>query len=216
MASIDDTYYILMGDVIRSRDYELEKLAEDLRDLVQSANRDFRSKTLSPYTITLGDEFQGVTQSLESGIETLFYFEEQRLARQWDFSVRYVLHHGKIDTEINPETSYGMLGEGLAQARNQLASKKRDRKRFQVSLDDRELGNQINRLFEVLSGITDRWKTDDFTLIHDMIRNENDQEVGDIHGKDRSQIYKRRKTLLVKEYTLLKESIFACTKLRSL
>ena len=213
MASIDDTYYILMGDVIRSRDYELEKLAEDLRDLVQSANRDFRSKTLSPYTITLGDEFQGVTQSLESGIETLFYFEEQRLARQWDFSVRYVLHHGKIDTEINPETSYGMLGEGLAQARNQLASKKRDRKRFQVSLDDRELGNQINRLFEVLSGITDRWKTDDFTLIHDMIRNENDQEVGDIHGKDRSQIYKRRKTLLVKEYTLLKESIFSCTKL---
>jgi len=213
MGAQNNTYYILMGDVIRSRDYDLEKLAEELKELVQSANRNLRCKTLSPYTITLGDEFQGVTQSLESGIETLFYFEEQRLARQWDFSVRYVLHHGKIDTEINPETSYGMLGEGLTRARNQLASKKRDRKRFQVSLDDRELGDQINRLFEVISGITDRWKTDDFALIHDMIRNENDQEVGDIHGKDRSQIYKRRKTLLVKEYTLLKESIFSCTKL---
>jgi hypothetical protein len=209
----NSTYYILMGDVIRSRDYDLEKLAKDLKELVHSANRDLRNKTLSPYTITLGDEFQGVTQSLESGIETLFYFEEQRLARQLDFSFRYVLHHGRIDTDINPETSYGMLGEGLTRARNQLASKKRDRKKFQVSLADQELSDQINRLFEVLSGITDRWKTDDFALIHDMIRNENDQEVGDIHGKDRSQIYKRRKTLLVKEYMLLKESIFACTKL---
>ncbi len=213
MGNKNSTYYILMGDVIRSRDYELDKLAEDLKDLVQSANRELRSKTLSPYTITLGDEFQGVTQSLESGIETLFYFEEQRLERKWDFSVRYVLHHGRIDTDINPDTSYGMLGEGLTRARNQLASKKRDRKKFQISVEDQELSNQINRLFEVLSGITDRWKTEDFALIYDMIRNENDQEVGDIHGKDRSQIYKRRKTLLVKEYALLKESIFACTKL---
>lgn len=202
-----DTYYILMGDIIGSSDYESKKIGKNLKELVHSANEDLRSKTLSPYTVTLGDEFQGVTQSLKSGVETLFYFEEQRLARELEFKLHYVLHFGKIETEINPETSYGMLGKGLTQAREKLTAKKRDRKRFSFSLEKKEQSEQLNRLFEVLDGITERWKKDDFTFILDMIRNDNDQEVGEKHGKDRSQIYKRRKTLMINEYNLLKESI---------
>ena len=207
MAKPGDTYYILMGDVIRSRDYELKELGRNLKDLVRSANEDLSDKTLSPYTVTLGDEFQGVTRSLSSGIETLFYFEELRLARKLDFKLQYVLHFGEIETEINPETSYGMLGKGLTQARNKLAEKKRDRKRFDFSLVDPELSLQLNRLFEVSDGITGRWKKDDFTLLLDMINNENDREVGEKHGKDRSQIYRRRRTLMVNEYNLLKKVI---------
>ncbi len=207
MAKPGDTYYILMGDVIRSRDYELKELGRNLKDLVRSANEDLSDKTLSPYTVTLGDEFQGVTRSLSSGIETLFYFEELRLARKLDFKLQYVLHFGEIETEINPETSYGMLGKGLAQARNKLAEKKRDRKRFNFSLVDPELSLQLNRLFEVMDGITGRWKKDDFTLLLDMINNENDREVGEKHSKDRSQIYRRRKTLMVNEYNLMKKVI---------
>ena len=207
MSKLGDTYYILMGDVIRSRDYELKELGRNLKDLVRSANEDLSDKTLSPYTVTLGDEFQGVTRSLSSGIETLFYFEELRLAKRFDFKLQYVLHFGEIETEINPETSYGMLGKGLAQARNKLAEKKRDRKRFNFSLVDPELSLQLNRLFEVMDGITGRWKKDDFTLLLDMINNENDREVGEKHSKDRSQIYRRRKTLMVNEYNLMKKVI---------
>ncbi len=207
MSKPGDTYYILMGDVIRSRDYELKELGRNLKDLVRSANEDLSDKTLSPYTVTLGDEFQGVTRSLSSGIETLFYFEELRLAKRFDFKLQYVLHFGEIETEINPETSYGMLGKGLTQARNKLAEKKRDRKRFDFSLVDPELSLQLNRLFEVSDGITGRWKKDDFTLLLDMINNENDREVGEKHGKDRSQIYRRRRTLMVNEYNLLKKVI---------
>lgn len=196
-----------MGDVIGSSDYEPEKLGKNLKDLVHSANEHLRNKTLSPYTVTLGDEFQGVTQSLESGIETLFYFEEERLDKELEFKLHYVLHFGKIDTEINQETSYGMLGKGLAEARKKLTTKKRDRKRFNFSLGKNEQAEQLNRLFEVLDGIIEKWKPDDFALILDMIRNDNDQEVGEKWGKDRSQIYKRRKTLMIHEYNLLKESI---------
>lgn len=207
MGDQKDKYYILMGDVVRSSDYESEKLGKTLKKLVHSANKDLRKKTLSPYTVTLGDEFQGVTKSLESGIETLFYFEEERLAKELDFKLHYVLHFGKIDTEINRETSYGMLGEGLTEARKKLTAKKRDRRRFNFSLEQKDQSEQLNRLFEVLDSITEKWKPDDFALILDMIRNDNDQEVGEKHGKDRSQIYRRRKTLMIHEYNLLKESI---------
>lgn len=207
MGGQKDKYYILMGDVVRSSDYESEKLGKTLKELVHSANKDLRKKTLSPYTVTLGDEFQGVIKSLESGIETLFYFEEERLAKELDFKLHYVLHFGKIDTEINRETSYGMLGEGLTEARKKLTAKKRDRRRFNFSLEQKDQSEQLNRLFEVLEGIIEKWKLDDFALILDMIQNDNDQEVGEKHGKDRSQIYKRRKTLMIHEYNLLKESI---------
>jgi hypothetical protein len=212
MSKLGDTYYILMGDVINSSDYELRELGRNLKDLVRSANEDLASRTLSPYTVTLGDEFQGVTRSLSSGIETLFYFEEQRLARKLDFKLQYVLHFGEIETEINPETSYGMLGRGLTQARNKLSEKKRERKRFNFSLVDRELSLQLNRLFEVVDGISGRWKKDDFSLLLDMITIENDREVGEKHGKDRSQIYRRRRTLMVNEFNLLKKVISTLTK----
>jgi hypothetical protein len=207
MVSKEKKYYILMGDVIRSSDYRPEKLGKSLKELVQSANKYLREKTLSPYTVTLGDEFQGVTKSLNSGIETLFYFEEERLAKKLKFKLHYVLHFGKIETEINEEISYGMLGEGLTEAREKLTAKKRGRNRFNISLDDKELSQQLNRLFEVFDSITQKWKHGDFGLILDMIRNENDQEVGEKYGKDRSQIYRRRKTLMIHEYNLLKESI---------
>jgi len=215
MSEQKNKYYILMGDVIGSSDYEPENLGNNLKKLVHSANEDLRNKTLSPYTVTLGDEFQGVTKSLTSGIETLFYFEEQRLAKELDFKLHYVLHFGKIETEINRETSYGMLGKGLTEAREKLTAKKRDRKRFNFSLEIKEQSEQLNRLFEVLEGITEKWKPDDFALILDMIQNDNDQEVGEKHSKDRSQIYRRRKTLMIHEYNLLKESIKSTIKTAS-
>lgn len=203
-----DRYHILMGDVISSSDYDAGILSKNLKDLVNTANKSLKKKTLSPYTVTLGDEFQGVTSSLKSGVETFFYLEEQRLIKKYDFKLHYVLHYGKIDTPINPETSYGMLGEGLTQARNKLTAKKHDRKRFNFDLGNEEFSIQLNRLFEVLDGITKRWKPDDFELITTMINNENDREVGEKHDKDRSQIWRRRNTLMIHEYNQLKAFIF--------
>ncbi|MDZ7773749.1 MAG: SatD family protein [Balneolaceae bacterium] len=207
MPGSKDHYHILMGDVIRSSEFDPDSLGSQLKDFVKSANDALGDDTLSPYTVTLGDEFQGVTRSLKSGIETLIYFEEQRLEQQLRFQMHYVLHYGTIDTAINPETSYGMLGEGLREARDLLASKKRGRKRFKFSLQDDEMSEQLNRIFEVLDGISKRWKMDDFDLILDMIRNDNDQDVGEKHGKDRTQIYRRRNTLMISEYNLLRNFI---------
>src|SRR5690554_2632075 len=106
MHSQKDKYYILMGDVVGSSDFEPTKLGKNLKSLVKSANEELKNSTLSPYTVTLGDEFQGVTKSLKSGIETLIYLEEARLSEELDFKLHYVLHYGTIETAINPETSY--------------------------------------------------------------------------------------------------------------
>lgn len=209
MSGKKDKYYILMADVISSSEYNAKKLGHDLMHLVENVNSNMQDATLSPYTVTLGDEFQGVTKTLTTGIETILDFEKQLMAMVCGFKLRYVLHYGSIETEINQDTSHGMLGEGLAKARKQLSTKKRDRKRFMFSLDDEEISLQLNRLFEIMDGITQRWKIDDYSLILSMIQFDSDSEVGEKHGKDRTQIYRRRKTLLINEYNLLKDFILA-------
>ncbi|MDR9416268.1 MAG: SatD family protein [Gracilimonas sp.] len=203
-----DKQYILMGDVVSSKDYDSNTLQKQLRTLTDHCNETLKEELLSPYTITLGDEFQGIPDSLKTSIKTLFFYEEQCLRLSLDFKLHYVIHFGKIETEINPDIAYEMMGPGLTRARELLSTKKRDRKRFQFLLENETLSLQLNRLFEVLDSIIQSWKQDDFSLILDMIHNENNAEVGEKHGKNRDQIWKRRKTLMIHEYNLLKQVIF--------
>jgi len=196
-----------MGDVVSSKDYDSQMLQKQLKTLTDNCNELLEQHLLSPYTITLGDEFQGIPASLSASIQTLFLFEEECLRQSVDFKLHYVIHFGVIDTAINPDIAYEMMGPGLTKARELLSSKKRDRKRFQFLLKDDIETLQLNRLFEVLDSIIRSWKKDDFPLILDMINNENNAEVGELHDKNRDQIWKRRKTLMIHEYNLLKDTI---------
>ncbi|MEX0722838.1 MAG: SatD family protein [Gracilimonas sp.] len=212
MAKGSTKHYILMADVVSSSEYEAESLRKQLKELTERCNKQLSKNILSPYTITLGDEFQGIATSLEAAIEAFFFFEEETLRKQYDFKLHYALHYGKIDTRINPDIAYEMMGPGLTRARELLASKKRGRKRFEFDLSDETESLQFSRLFEVLDAFILSWKTEDYPLIIDMIENENNAEVGEIHNKNRDQIWKRRKTLMINEYNLLKDFILTYIK----
>ncbi|HCI69573.1 MAG TPA: hypothetical protein DHV30_02805 [Balneola sp.] len=201
------SYPIFMGDVVNSSDYDGELLSKGLKELVESTNKKFSKDILSPLTITLGDEFQGVLNSVSTGIDLLFHLEEELLITEPDFKLHYVLLLGEIETEINPDIAYEMMGKGLTEARKMLSSKKRIRKRFRFKLQNKEQTEQLSNLFEVLDTIILNWKKEDYPLILDMINNDNNSEVGDLHDKNRDQIWKRRKTLMINEYNLLKDFI---------
>jgi hypothetical protein len=201
------SYPIFMGDVVNSSDYDGEVLSKGLKELVESTNKKFGKAILSPLTITLGDEFQGILSSVSSGIDLLFHLEEELLRTEPDFKLHYVLLLGEIETEINPDIAYEMMGKGLTEARKMLSSKKRSRKRFRFKLQNKEQTEQLSRIFEVLDTIILNWKKEDYPLILDMINNDNNSEVGELHDKNRDQIWKRRKTLMINEYNLLKDFI---------
>ena len=207
MTKNKDIYPIFMGDVVSSTSYEGEILSKELNELVTETNSAFKKNILSPLTITLGDEFQGVLKTTASGINLLFHMEEAILEKELDFKLHYVLLLGEIETEINSKIAYEMLGKGLTEARKLLSSKKRNRKRFKFKLRDKEQSDQLTKLFEVLDAIILNWKKEDYPLILDMISNDNNEEVGELHGKNRAQIWKRRKTLMINEYNLMKDFI---------
>lgn len=200
-------YFIMMGDVIESRKREARRLRGQLTALLTACNRDLKSAILSPYTTTLGDEFQGIAKSLRGAIENIFYFEERRVKKQNDFEIRYVVHYGEIQTPINTEVAYGMMGPGLTKARALLTDKRRGQPRFHFDLPDKRLTENLTRLFAVIDGLTGRWVRKDFSLIADMLLNANNEEVADKYHKNRSQIWKRRRHLLIEEYRMAKAVI---------
>ena len=196
-----------MGDIVSSRKHNAKELKQDFTDLVSNCNAELSSGILSPYTITLGDEFQGIAKSMRSAIESIFYFEEARLKKSLNFKLRLVLLYGGIDTPINKKIAHGMMGPGLSKAREMLTDKKRGNPRFRFALPDEKIALQLNRIFSVLESLTAEWHKKDFPLIIDMLANDNNEEVGKKHGKNRSQIWKRRKSLRIDEYKTLKRVI---------
>jgi hypothetical protein len=158
--------------------------------------------------LKLGDEFQGIAGSLHAVAENIFYLDEARLNNHYDFLMRYVAHYGKIETPINTEVAYGMMGPALTKARTLLTDKRRGQPRFCFDLPDKRLAENLMRLFRVIEGLTSRWGQRNFPLISDMLSKANNEEVAAKHHKNRSQIWKKRKHLLIEEYRSAKAVIF--------
>lgn len=117
------TYAISMGDLVRStRHADPKQLHLLFNQVVAQANQRFAESIASPLTITLGDEFQGLSTSLNRGFE-LNHFVRMSLLLN-GVSTRLVLGIGAIDTPVNPENAWNMMGAGLSKARDKLNAKK--------------------------------------------------------------------------------------------
>ena len=114
---------ILMGDLV---DSERTHAPADLHRLFNAAikahNRAHKSALLSPLTITLGDEFQGIASSLT---QAAFMARALRLALMADgIDCRFAIGQAVIATPLNPSKAWNMMGPGLAQTRRKLNDKK--------------------------------------------------------------------------------------------
>jgi len=193
-------------------EYKVSKLRREFIQIVSSCNKTLEGEILSPYTVTLGDEFQGVARSLKGLFDAVFYLEEISLLKRLKFKMRYVGLYGEIDTPINRMKAHGMMGAGLTRAREMLTAKRRRKSRFQFELPDAQMTKELNLLFLVIDGIIAKWNPDDGPLILDMISNNNNVEVGKKHEKNRTQIWKRRKNMLIEEFRALKEVVLDLAK----
>jgi hypothetical protein len=200
--------YILMADIIESGEKAQTKLMQDFKNLVSSANQVFKTALLSPLTITLGDEFQGVMKNLSSSLEMIIHLEEQIIHQNLKFQLRYVLQYGLIETPINPDIAYQMLGKGLTEARNRLNNSKKNKNRFSISIEDATKNRILENAFHIYENIISHWNAEkDYELISNFIKFEDYKTVSKQVGKTRSQIWKREKTLNITSYQAIKNII---------
>ena len=107
------SYLVLIGDLIASRHSPDRKgLQNRLKALLKKLN-DRTPKPVSPYTLTLGDEFQAVFDKADRVFVDIVQIMETLHPDQ----VRFSLGLGNITTELNLDQAMGMDGPAFYRAR---------------------------------------------------------------------------------------------------
>ncbi|MEO9870918.1 SatD family protein [Ekhidna sp.] len=196
--------FILMADIVSSHEKDSKTLMSDFQVLVKWTNMIYGESIESPLTITLGDEFQGIVTSASKGIDIILAMEEYILEEEFDFKLRYVLNEGDVETPINKEKAYEMLGPGLTDARNMLNGMKKENGRFLVSINASE---EINKMMKITQHFIDGWHPKDRSTVSGFLQGHDYKALAKIQQKDDSSLWRRRKSLAIDEYLLCKEVI---------
>src|SRR5690606_12481836 len=149
--------FVLMADIQGSSGKSGKEVMFGFKKIVEKANHSFSNEIQSPLTITLGDEFQGVMRSLKGSLETIFFLEEEIIKSNSIFDLRYVLNYGIIETDLNPERSYEMLGPGLSHARPLLEKIKGDNRKILVNGLGKKKDLEFNLVFELYQTLKEGW-----------------------------------------------------------
>jgi hypothetical protein len=200
--------FILMADIIGSRKKQGKELMNAFSHLTSLVSIQRKNCFLSPITITLGDEFQCVVKTLRDGIEVIILMEELIIRQSLDFKLRYVLHDGTIDTAINRKTAHGMLGLGLTEARqmlNELKGKKKGR--ILISSSDESQDALLNDCFFIYTGFIDSWNKGDYPVISLFWELKDYKAVGQKLNRDISLLWRKEKSIFIKEYAATKHLI---------
>lgn len=199
---------ILMADILNSRDYDLYALMVVFKKVTETINKEFQSLFLSPITITLGDEFQCVFKNLSNAVSIIISVEEELLRQQLPFKLRYVVLEGEIETKINKENGYGMMGTGLIAARERLAQIKSKKNRFHFFVSNNEKNELLSDAFIVFQDYVDGWDPiRDYPTVVSFLSKKDYKLVAAEMKKTQSQLWKREKTLHIESFFSIKKLI---------
>ena len=112
-------YIALIGDIVDSKGQarrgDLQRtLAAELKRISERS----KSKLASPYTITLGDEFQAVYKSADNVFLDIFSILAELAPGA---EARFGIGVGELTTAINPKQALGMDGPAFHRARDAIS-----------------------------------------------------------------------------------------------
>lgn len=208
--------YILMADVVDNGSKNSNVVIKELRKAVEHINAKYKKAFLSPATITLGDEFQAIVETLTYAVEMIVDIEEYIITNSFSIQLKYVVVFGTINTRINTKIAYEMLGPGLTNARESLEKfKSFGDKRMYFDVQNNALSDTLINTFTLFTGIVQRWNRRDYKLISAFLAHKTYKDVADKLKKDRSQIWRKEKTLMMKEYFAIKNVINYTSKVNA-
>ena len=197
---------ILMADIVGSSKRKGKALMNDFKVAVALVNKKDKHRIVSPLTITLGDEFQGIIKNAQSALQIVFDLEQYLMRLKSPFKLRYVIYEGEIETQLNRKNAYEMLGPGLTQARDALVALKSSRHRFNVSLKDKEVSEKLMLGMVIYQGIVNRWTVAQQRVVSAFWEQLSDyRKVAKKLKKDPTVMWRRKKSLMIDEITSLKK-----------
>lgn len=176
----------VIGDLVNSkavaqRSVFQRKLARTLAD----AGRDARGLA-SPYTITLGDEFQAVYR----GAETLFADVVTIMAEIHPVRARFAFGVGELTTRVNPEQALGMDGPVFHQARAALTELKNDGRLLRIAGAGSDTWRLANGALNLISHQAATWTRNRLLVLAGLLRDKPVREIEDGMRISRVAVYK--------------------------
>lgn len=178
-------HLVMIADVIGSRQLtnrgQLQALLEaELRSL-----SDDRSSMASPYTITLGDEFQAVFDSANRVFPDILAI----LRALHPVGLRFALGIGPLATPINPEQAIGMDGPAFYQARDLLAGLKKDRRTIAIAGLPADDGLQ-NSALGLLDHQIHKWRPNRLDILRFLLQGNEVEAIADNLDITEQSVYK--------------------------
>lgn len=180
---------VLIADLVRSR--EIPARAEfqlRLKTQLDRLSRDAAERLHSPFTLTLGDEFQAVYRDFRQVLPDLIRLQ----AGIAPVRVRFALAAGTLSTAINPERALEMDGPAFLAARELLeVLKKQHRSVIQTSLEQEPQPVLANAGLGLLCGAMGRWKPVTLRIFHALLQGRSVEAIAGELGLSSRGVYKQ-------------------------
>jgi hypothetical protein len=182
----DDIYIAVIGDIKKSKSINYrQEVQERLKKLLEEINTQYKDEIASKFTVTLGDEFQGLMKNGTHLMEILFFIEQG----MFPVKIRFGIGLGKITTAINPEISIGADGPCYHRARSAVNELKEQEKkkqtfagdvRLEVDEENRGIQELANRIIQLMTAIKSFWSDRQREIIWDTLKFQDSQiETGE-------------------------------------
>jgi len=208
-----DQHIVLIGDLIGSKDLgdkERERYQSILKEETSRINQE-SSALESPLTITLGDEFQAVYNSMSPVLADSWSI----LAAMHPVGVRFSVGIGQIHTPLNREQALGMDGPAFHAARDGMDQIKESGRIYNIRLgspaEQQEsalsIVSLINNSLQLLSNEIKKWKKTRLQILVMLQKGLNIKKIADEISISESAVYKNRDDGDLKLMLDLKKSI---------
>lgn len=163
----------IIGDLIKSKGIKDRDLVQSkLRNILETVNRNYASMIASDFTITLGDEFQGVLKQGPMILEMLdrIKFEMKPV------EIRFGIGIGEISTKIFRDNSLGADGFAYWNAREAINALKENNdyatsKVFVVAEKEKQWLNVMNESLRMCDYLESKWRGSQLEFMCRMIQN---------------------------------------------
>jgi len=159
-------FIAVIGDIVGSRDVTRRSVFQ--RRLAHTLKKtDGGARQLaSPYTITLGDEFQAVYR----GADTLFADAFTIMAQIHPVRARFAFGVGGLTTRINPVQALGMDGPAFHGARDALLALKEDERLLRIAGEPEKAWALANHVLSLLSHEIEGWSRNRLLVLAGLLR----------------------------------------------
>lgn len=141
---------------------------------------------VSPYTLTLGDEFQAVYNKPSNLFRDLIFIEKNL----YPVKIRLSIAIGSITTSLNKKQAIGMDGPVFHIARDKINELKKSSYRYVISTDDDKDLELYNSILKLISKNIDTWKPPRYGVLLAMLENKSIKEISKIVRIREQSVYK--------------------------